>query len=256
MSAEELAAVGSLLTKDLGLTDLLRITDQKCTALSHGIVLGFMKRIAAKIAEGSKRSSLVGAHDALCRILHHGQMMSFGDLQNRVHLTGNSRIMNRSNRSCFIGNGILQKRLIQIHCIRTDVNKDRYRSLQDECIRSGAEGVARHDDLLSWLNVRKMCRHLKRRGAARRHQAFGGSGFFFHPGLTLLRKRPVSADLMIDLTGLLQIFHLMSDIRRNVKRNSNFHIVLSCRSICLRHLFDFLCRRSRHQPAAGIRFTM
>ena len=216
-----------------------------------------MKRIAAKIADGSECSSLIGAHDALCRILHHGQMMSFRNLQNRVHFTGNSRIMNRSDRPCFIGNGILQKRLIQIHRIRTNVNKDRYRALQDECIRSRAEGVARHDDLLPWLNVRKMCRHLKCGGAARCHQAPGGSGFFFHPGLALLRKRPVSADLMIDLAGLLQIFHLMSDIRRNIKRNSYFHhIILSCRSICLRHPFDFLCRRSRHQPAASIRFTM
>lgn len=58
LSAEKLAAVRSLFTKDLCFFQIILILEQQRAALSHRIVFRLMEAVAAKIADRSKGFSL------------------------------------------------------------------------------------------------------------------------------------------------------------------------------------------------------
>lgn len=94
---------------------MLRIPDQHSAAFPHGVVFRFMEAEAAKIANGPQRLSVVGAHNALCRILYHLQVVLSGNFHDGVHFTGHTGIMNRNNYARLIRNGSLDLRLIYVH---------------------------------------------------------------------------------------------------------------------------------------------
>ena len=49
--------------------------------------------------------------------------MALRDVHDGIHLAGNAGIVDRNNRLCFIGNGVLNKALVHVHRLRMNVNK-------------------------------------------------------------------------------------------------------------------------------------
>src|SRR5207253_7597552 len=69
LTAEELAAVGSLLPDDLGSISPLLIVDEQRSSLARDDVLGFMEAHRGQVAEASEWPILVGGHDTLGRVV-------------------------------------------------------------------------------------------------------------------------------------------------------------------------------------------
>ena len=84
-----------------------------------------MEAEAAKIANGPQRLSVVSAHNALCRILYHLQVVLSGNFHDGVHFTGHTGIMNRNNYARLIRNGSLDLRLIYVHRIRPNIHENK-----------------------------------------------------------------------------------------------------------------------------------
>ena len=151
-TTEKLASIGSLFTYNLCRLNIRRISDQKRTALSHADIFCLMKTKAAIITNGTKRFPLICTHNSLCRILDNLQIIFLRNCHNRIHLTGNSRIMNRNNCLCFFRNGFLDLGFIYIHRIRTNINKNSRCTTQYKSICRRYKCIRRHDDFVSRLN--------------------------------------------------------------------------------------------------------
>ena len=225
LSAEKLAAVRSLFTKDLCFFQIILILEQQRAALSHRIVFRLMEAVAAKIADRSKGFSLVVRAHALCRILYNLQVMAFCNIHDGIHFTGNARIVNRNNRFCFFGDGILNLGLVDVHCIRTDIHVDDFCSAQNEGICSGNKRVGRHDHFVARLNLRQVSCHFQCMGAGcRKHRMFYVE-IVLHPGRTFLRKRTVAAQLVVFLCRLADVFQFCSNKRWFIKLYHCFFLI-------------------------------
>ena len=153
LSPVKFGPVGSLFSQDLGSLVIFCIPNEKGASLPHGIILGFMKRKTAKVAKGAKRLPVIGTHHALRRILHHQKMIFFCNLHDPVHLTGHPGIMNGYDRPGFRCDCRLDLILIQIHRIRSDIDKNRRRSRQQNGICRRGEGETRQNHLIPRLQV-------------------------------------------------------------------------------------------------------
>ena len=123
LSTEELASVCSLFPEDFCFLLISVIIVKQSSALSHGIILSLMETVTSKITNSSKCLSLVECIHTLGSILHYLQSVLSGNLHDRVHLTGNSCIMNRYDHLCSVSNRLLDQLLIHIHGIRSDIHK-------------------------------------------------------------------------------------------------------------------------------------
>ena len=147
------APVRTLFPQDLCLFYIFRIPDQNSAPFSHAEVFRFMKAEASKISYGSQGFPLVGTHDSLCRILYHLQMMPPCNIHDHIHLTGNSRIMNHCYGLCFLRNGRLDQRLVNIHGIRPDIYKHRRGPPQYKSVCRGNKGIRGHDHFIALLDI-------------------------------------------------------------------------------------------------------
>ena len=69
--------------------------------------------------------------------------------------------MNRNDHPGPLCDSLLDQFFIDIHGIRTDIHKHDLRSPEHKSICSGYKCVGRHDHLISRLDLREICSHLK-----------------------------------------------------------------------------------------------
>ena len=93
-----------------------------------------METVTSKISDGSQCFSFIkGIHTLSC-IFHNFQTMSAGNLHDRVHLAGNTRIMNRHDYFRSVCDCLLDQFLIDVHSIRPDIHEHDLRLTQNKCI--------------------------------------------------------------------------------------------------------------------------
>ena len=217
-----LAPVRSLFTDDLRILNILFIPDQERAALSHAEVLRLVKAETAKFPKSTERFSLIRCHDSLRRIFHDRQMMLLRNLHDRIHLTAHARIVNRRDRPGLLCDRIFDQRFIDIHRIRPDIHKDRSGPAQHKSIRRRNKGIGGQDHLIPLLDIQKKRCQLRRLRTRRCEQTSRRFGLFLDPFTALLRKRAVTANLLI-LDGFLHIVNFLSRIGGNIKVNFYVH---------------------------------
>ena len=123
LSAEKLTSVSSLFSQDLCFLHIFIPVKKDCTALSHSIVLCLMETVTPKISNGTKSFSLITGIYSLRSVFNNLQIVFLCNLHNGIHLTGNPCIVDRDDHFCFLSHCRLDQFLINIHCIRSDINK-------------------------------------------------------------------------------------------------------------------------------------
>ena len=175
-----------------------------------------MEGVAAKVADRAESLALVACHNALSRVLHDKQLVAAGDVHDRVHLTGDAGIVHDADDLGLLSDGALNKSLIDVHRIRTDVDKYELCPGEDKGVRGTGEGEARKDDLVPRLKAAQECRHVERAAAARGEEHLLRVKALFKPCAALLGKAAVAADLVRG-DGLLYIFHFVPGAGRHVE---------------------------------------
>jgi len=161
LAAEELAAVGALFADDLGTISKGRVIDQQGAAFAGDDVLGFMERVASKIADGSQRSPFVGGHHPLGCVFDHQQVVVAGDRHDRVHLAGHTGVMDRHDRLGAGCDRCLDQLFVDVEGVFADINENRHPPTEHEGIGRGYKGVRGHDDLIPRLDVGQDGGHLQ-----------------------------------------------------------------------------------------------
>ena len=124
LAAEKFAAVGSLFPDNFRSFDIFSLSYQKSSSFSHGEILSLMEAVAAVIAKRPKYPPLIGAHNPLGSILYHIKPVFLSDRQNFIHFAGNTRVMHGYDGFGFIRNCFFYFVFIQVHGIRTDIDKN------------------------------------------------------------------------------------------------------------------------------------
>ena len=123
LSAEELASVCTFFSENFRFLLIIIIIKENCSALTHSIILGLMEAVTSKISDSSKSFTFVIGIHSLSRVFNNFQIIFLRDCHNRIHLAGNSCIMDRYDSLCLLCNCRLDQFFIYIHCIRSDINK-------------------------------------------------------------------------------------------------------------------------------------
>jgi hypothetical protein len=93
LAAHEPATAGALFAQDFGTMLHGWIVDNKSVALAAGNILGFVKTVAAQLTGHTQPPTLVTGEHALLCILHDQQAIAVGNVDDRVHLTGDAGIV-------------------------------------------------------------------------------------------------------------------------------------------------------------------
>ena len=217
LSPEESLAVRALLADNLGALDVLGLVYDDGAALPHRVILGLVEAVAAEVSDSSEGTALVRAHDALGSVLNHDKVVATGDVDDGVHLAGHAGIVHRHNHARSIGDGRLDLRLVDVHRVRADVDKDELSADRDESRRSARESKARKDHLVAGLKATEVGRHLERIGSGGGQQDLLCVEALLHPGVALARERAISANLVVNLGSLADVIHLGAHIGRYVE---------------------------------------
>ena len=153
--------------------------------------------------------------------------MAAGNVHDRVHLTGNAGIVHDADDLGLIGDGTLDKSLVNVHRVRADVDKHELCPGEDEGVCGAGEGEAREDDLVPRLKAAQECCHIKSGAAARGEEHLLRVKALFEPCVALLGKAAVAADLVRG-DGLLDIFHFVPGAGRHIEV---YHIFSSLPSV-------------------------
>lgn len=218
LAAEELAAVGALLSDDLGAIRKSGVVDQQGAAFPGDDVLGFMERVAAQITDASQRPSFVGGHHPLGRVFDHQQVVVARDRHDRVHLAGHTGVVDRNDRLGAGCDRFLDQPFVDVEGVFADVHEDRHPPTEHEGISRGHKGVGGHDDLIPRLDVGQDGGHLQRCRAGVGEQGLMAAGLLLQPGVTLLGKVAIACQLTAGM-GLGDVMELLASEVGLVKRN-------------------------------------
>ena len=182
-----------------------------------------MKTVAAKLADGSQLFSFVSRQDTLGSILDHHQIMTFCNIHNGIHLTGNPCIMHGNNSFCLFCDGSFNLCFIDVHGIRSDVHKYHGCATKYKSICCRYKGISRHDHFVSRLDICQKSSQFCGMSTGCGQKALWCTGLFFNPFITFFCKISISADLLI-FYCLLYILHFFTGIGWDIKSN---HLVFS-----------------------------
>ena len=129
LSPEKFTSVSAFFPQNFCFFLIFIIIKEDCSALSHSIILCLMEAVTAKISNRTKRFAFIKGVHSLGRIFNNFKIIFLCNCHDRIHLTGNSGVMNRHDHLGFLRDCCLDQFLINIHCIRSDINKYDLRSL-------------------------------------------------------------------------------------------------------------------------------
>ena len=218
LSPEKLGAVGALLPEDLGALIILGPVDDQGAALPHGVVFRLMEGVAAKVADGPQRPSLVRAHNRLRGVLHHQQPVPPGDVHHGVHLTGHPGVVHHGDDAGAVRNGRLDLCLVDVHRVGADIHEHQLCPGQYRGGRRAGEGKAGEDHLVPRPQAAQEEGHIQRRGPAGGQKDLLGGKALLQPGVALFGKGTVAADLTA-ADRLRDIALLSSAVRSPIKKN-------------------------------------
>ena len=177
-----------------------------------------MERVAAKVANGAQRFSLVAAHDTLGRILDHHQVVAAGDVHDGVHLAGDTGVVHGHNDLGLVGDGGFDLGFINVHRVGTHIHKHQLSPGQHGSGGGAGEGEAGQDDLVTGVNIAQQHGHIQSGGAAGGQQYLLGVEAFLNPRIALLGKRTITADLM-GINRLFDILQFIPNAGGHIKRD-------------------------------------
>jgi len=99
--------------------------------------------------------------DCLGCILNDKYVMLVGNLHNLVHITGNTRIVDRNYDLCFICDERFYRVGINVGIILLTVGEDNPCTLSDKCKSRRYESITRYNHLIARLNIAQDGGHLK-----------------------------------------------------------------------------------------------
>ncbi|MNS89325.1 hypothetical protein D3C71_1441560 [compost metagenome] len=75
------------------------------------------------MTNGTERFALVSGHHTLRGVFYHPQVIFFRQRHDGVHLAGHPGVMHRHDSACLIGDSRFDFSLIDVHGIRTQIDK-------------------------------------------------------------------------------------------------------------------------------------
>ena len=226
LAAQELAAVGTLLTQNFGAFDKAFVIDhQRAAFTAAGVVFGFMEAESRQVTFNTNEIAFVFAHDALRGVFDHQQVMLVGQAHDRIHIAGDAGVMHGHNGFGFIGDRRSHQRCIHIHGFRVDIDEFDFRAAQHEGIGGTDEGVAWHDNFVARLDIDQQRGDLQRGGARWGQQRVFAPQLAFKPFLALFAERAVARQFPI-LQRRIDILNFVAGYRWFVER---YHVIPCCR---------------------------
>src|SRR5690606_16924227 len=126
LTAAKRGAVRALVADDLGLGNQRWVVDAKRTALTADVVLRFVKRVTAELADGTQRSPFVSSVNALGSIFDGEQVVRASDLHNRVHLARYSGVVDGKDGFGARGDGLFDLAFVDVERVFADVDEHRF----------------------------------------------------------------------------------------------------------------------------------
>jgi len=99
--------------------------DKNRATLAADNVFRFVEAERAEIPNRAERFPLVCGHDALRRVLNHGQTMPVRDLQNGIHFATHPGVVNRYDRAGSRRYRGFDQAFVDVQRIRADIDEDR-----------------------------------------------------------------------------------------------------------------------------------
>ena len=142
--------------------------------------------------------------------------MPAGKVHDGVHLAGDAGIVHDAEYAGLFGDGGLDLRLVDIHGVGANVDKDELCAGEREGGSGAGEGKARQNNFVTGLKLAQKRRHVERARAAGGQQNLLRVKALFKPFGRLAGEFAVTADFP-GIYGLLDIFKLVSGARRDVE---------------------------------------
>ncbi len=161
---EKAAAIGPLLAQDLGLLNVGRIIDQQRPAFTATDVFRLVEAECGQAAKSSQRTASVAAEQPVCIVLDNRGTVSGQGFQ-CIHVAANAGIVDRHDRFGTRCEKRLQQVLVQVQCVRTNIDENRPGATEHESIDSRDKSERRHNDLVTGANVKQKGSHLQRMSA-------------------------------------------------------------------------------------------
>ena len=124
-----------------------------------------MEAIGGHVPDGSQRPTVVGSVHRLRRIFDHEQAVPRGDLHNAVHFAAYPGVMHRKDSLGAGRDRFFNQLFVDVHRVRSDVDKHRPRHQSHDGIGSGNKRVGGQDHFVAGAEVAEHGCNFQRRGA-------------------------------------------------------------------------------------------
>ena len=108
--------------------------------------------------------------------------------------------------------------LVDIHCIRANIDEYRRGACQHDGCGGARKGETGKDHFVAFFKSAQQCCHFQRGGAAGGQKSADRAEALFNPCVAFLCKLAISADL-VRVDGLLYILNFRANIGRNIEWN-------------------------------------
>ena len=166
------------------------------------------------MSNAAQWTALVSRQDTLRRIFYNQNIMSAGNLHNKVHLAADSRIMHWQNYLGARSDRDLDFRFVDVQGIGANVHEYRCRAAQNKGIGGRHKRVRRHDDFVARPYSGQNRRHLERRGTRVGQEGLLASGALFQPGTALFGELTVARQVTarVRLRGDASVFVIAREV--------------------------------------------
>ena len=125
-----------------------------------------MKGVTAEITNCAKIFAFVGTHYSLCRVFHNEKMIMPCNIHNRIHFTGHTGVMHDYDDFGFIRDGSFDFLFINVHRIRTYIDKNKLCSHHYSCSCRAGKGKGREDHFITRFQITQEQCHIQSRSTA------------------------------------------------------------------------------------------
>ena len=217
-AAKELGAIRPLFPDDLSAADEAFVVDDEHTALARDDVLRLVEGERRQMPDRPERTTLVERIDRLRGIFDDQQSVPIRNLHNRVHVTGDARIVDGHDDLRARRHERLDEVRVDIRLVRPAVGEHDLRPLPNERQRRRNERVGRHDHLVARPDPRENRRHLQRVRAGRREQTLAEAIPLLEEFLAPCGEHPVAGNLATE-NGLVDVVEFLARLVRAIEVN-------------------------------------